>query len=315
MPLASVRHYSDPEHFKAAYFAAEVELTPVSREPFRTRVARLELDNLWMVQVNEAAPRIKWATQSPDRVFVRFLTEPAAEFVINGAPLQCNEIVQLGRAQSYYEHTTGPMNWGGMSLSKEVAAETGIALNGCDVFQHQEPLRVIPELDAMARLRQIHSEAAALANVAPNILGEPEVVRSVEQSLIAALFNCLSKRQVRRSPWAQRSHSAVMRRLRDTLETHPDRALYVPEICVLIGVPERTLRAYCQEQLGMGPKRYLSLRRMHLAHHALCSVEPGTTTVTEVATRFGFWHFGRFAGNYRMVFGESPSATLLAAPH
>lgn len=315
MPFASVRHYSDPEQFKAAYFAAQVELTPVSRAAFRTHVTRLELDNLWMVQVNEAAPRIKWATQSPDRVFVRFLTEPAAEFVINGAPLQYNEIVQLGHAQSYYEHTTGPINWAGMSLSKEVAAETGITLNDLDVFQHQEPSRVTPELDAMARLRQIHSEAAALANVAPNILGEPEVVRSIEQTLIAALFNCLGKQPVRRSPWAQRSHSAVMRRLRDVLETHPDRALYVPEICAKIGVPERTLRAYCQEQLGMSPKHYLSLRRIHLAHRVLCSAEPGTTTVTEVATRFGFWHFGRFASNYRTVFGESPSATLHSKPH
>jgi AraC-like DNA-binding protein len=314
LPSASVRHYSDAEQFEAAYFAADVELTRVGHEPFKTRVARLQLDDMWMVQVNEAAPRIKWATQSPHRVFVRFLTEPAAEFVINGVPLQRNEIVQLGRAQSYYEHTTGPINWGAMSLSTAVAAEAGIALNGLDLFQHREPWRVIPEPGAMARLRQIHSEAAALANVAPNILREPEVVRSIEQSLIGALFNCLSERQVRRSSRALRSHGAVMRRLRDTLESDPDRALYVPEICAAIGVPERTLRACCQEQLGMSPKHYLLLRRMHLAHRALLSVEPGDTTVTEVATRFGFWHLGRFAGSYRLIFGEPPSATLHSKP-
>jgi AraC-like DNA-binding protein len=60
----------------------------------------------------------------------------------------------------------------------------------------------------------------------------------------------------------------------------------------------------------MGPKQYLLLRRMNLARHALSVGDPLVTTVTEVATEHGFWQFGRFAGDYKFLFGELPSVTL-----
>ena len=91
-----------------------------------------------------------------------------------------------------------------------------------------------------------------------------------------------------------------------SIEENPDQPLYIPELCKAIGVSERTLRVCCQEQLGVGPKRYL-LRRLHLARRALSKGLPDTTTVTEIATRYGFWHFGRIAGQYQSLFGQPPS--------
>jgi AraC family ethanolamine operon transcriptional activator len=60
----------------------------------------------------------------------------------------------------------------------------------------------------------------------------------------------------------------------------------------------------------MGPKRYLLLHRLHLARRALRQAEPDETTVTDTATRYGFWQLGRFAVEYQSLFGESPSVTL-----
>ena len=60
----------------------------------------------------------------------------------------------------------------------------------------------------------------------------------------------------------------------------------------------------------MGPVRYLWLRRMNQARHALLRADPAHATVTGIATAYGFWELGRFSVAYRGLFGERPSATL-----
>jgi AraC family ethanolamine operon transcriptional activator len=49
---------------------------------------------------------------------------------------------------------------------------------------------------------------------------------------------------------------------------------------------------------------------MNLARRALNRADAGKTTVTTIATAHGFGELGRFAVQYRKLFGERPSATL-----
>jgi AraC-like DNA-binding protein len=128
--------------------------------------------------------------------------------------------------------------------------------------------------------------------------------------LVAAVVDVLCGGEVREDSVAQRRHALIVRRFRRLLEANSDQPLYIPEICKVLNVSERTLRVCCNEQFGLGPKHYLLLRRLHLARKALREATPGATSVTEVATRYGFWQFGLFARHYRSVFGEVPSATL-----
>jgi AraC-like DNA-binding protein len=84
----------------------------------------------------------------------------------------------------------------------------------------------------------------------------------------------------------------------------------MPELCVEIGVPERTLRLCCAEFLGMSPSRYLRLRRLNMVRTELRRADPATARVAEIARRYQFSELGRFAATYRAVFGEMPSDTL-----
>jgi transcriptional regulator GlxA family with amidase domain len=42
--------------------------------------------------------------------------------------------------------------------------------------------------------------------------------------------------------------------------------------------------------------------------------QSGATSVTDVATRWGFFHLGRFAQAYGQLYGERPSQTLRTLP-
>ena len=86
------------------------------------------------------------------------------------------------------------------------------------------------------------------------------------------------------------------------------------EMCAQIGTSYWTPRDCSLEYLGMSPKRYLWLRRMHMARRALKNADAERTTVTEIASDCGFWEFGRFSVAYRSLFGESPSTALRRSP-
>jgi hypothetical protein len=133
---------------------------------------------------------------------------------------------------------------------------------GCDVTPPKDSLIVRPEPHALTKLRRLHAAAGRLAEEAPEVIANPDAARGLEQAVIEAMAGCLGHREDRPRSSAQGQHAIIMRRFRRVVEENPEEALYIPEICKAIRVSDRTLRMVCQEHLGMGPKRYLLLRRM-----------------------------------------------------
>jgi AraC-like DNA-binding protein len=62
--------------------------------------------------------------------------------------------------------------------------------------------------------------------------------------------------------------------------------------------------------VGTPPMAYLRQVRMARAHEELLGADPGRTTASAVARKWGFGQYGRFAADYARRFGRKPSDTL-----
>jgi TolB-like protein/AraC-like DNA-binding protein/Flp pilus assembly protein TadD len=95
----------------------------------------------------------------------------------------------------------------------------------------------------------------------------------------------------------------------DYIRTHLAGKMSVADLIACCDVPERTLRKHFRAFMATSPLEFW--RHLRLAAARECFLEGSTSTsVTEVAIRFGFDHFGRFAQHYRDRFAETPTATL-----
>ncbi|WP_344411955.1 helix-turn-helix transcriptional regulator, partial [Pseudonocardia ailaonensis] len=84
--------------------------------------------------------------------------------------------------------------------------------------------------------------------------------------------------------------------------------LTLADLAAAVGVTARSLQRGFRETLGVSPMAYVRGARLDRVHAELQAAQ-GPAAVTGVATRWGFFHLGRFAAQYRERFGELPSDT------
>ncbi len=85
------------------------------------------------------------------------------------------------------------------------------------------------------------------------------------------------------------------------------------DLSAAAGVSERRVRDAFNDCHGMSPTAYLRVAALREVRRKLLDGPFARDPVTRAASDFGFWHLSRFAGQYRALFGESPSETVARA--
>ncbi len=128
-------------------------------------------------------------------------------------------------------------------------------------------------------------------------------------SMLATIETCAPDEHVNTDKKGK-NYSQIVRACEDFTLDIEERRPYLSELCAAANVSERTLQYAFHDIMGMSPLTYLHRLRLHRARDELRKANSRSTTVTDVALNWGFWHFGEFSRAYRNCFGEVPSRTL-----
>ena len=315
MAQSRILKFADPYAFETAFRAVDVDLLVTGKGNFHADMVQVDLGRLLMQSSADSLPRIMRATIGPGRVPIMFLGDMNQKPIhLGGTELHAGELILWGRNASGHLRTTGATRSASMSLTCEDLRTASLAIAGCELAAPSATAVVRLPHRLVARLMALHEAAAHLATTAPAILATPTVADALEQELVHAMIACLSAHAQRETERDGLPHARVIARFEDFLMARRNAPVHLIEMCAAIGVSERTLRSCCHEHFGMGPIRYLWLRRMHLARRSLLRADPATASVTSTATEYGFWELGRFSVEYRGLFGESPSVSLRRPP-
>ena len=141
----------------------------------------------------------------------------------------------------------------------------------------------------------------------PQALEHAAAIASLEEDLLHWLTLICAPSDS--NPHTARRRLGLDRAL-EYLRTADISRVSVADLCREAQVSERTLRYAFHDELDLSPLAFLRRLRLHAARRELMNAEGALPRVTDVANRQGFLELGRFAADYRRLFGELPSETL-----
>jgi AraC family ethanolamine operon transcriptional activator len=164
-------------------------------------------------------------------------------------------------------------------------------------------------------LRRFVLHLFRVATHQPELFQQPTWQRLALKDVVPLLMGGLSHafRQDLRPPRTP-ARIDLVKRVQCWMADHPSEPITLDDLCRQIYASRRSVIQGFREHLGMGPMAYLKLQRLHAVRRELLAAEPDQVSVTGVAAQFGFFNSGHFARDYRQLFGELPSITLLSRP-
>ena len=223
------------------------------------------------------------------------------------------EIFRLARDDVSDVRFAGELRYAVLSLSRDLLLQHGgeDALRGDIPFWERRPWFRAPQPTRDLIASCVSGIISHLSQ--PNCRVSGQALRQLQADLIEPfLWGVLldESRSRERHGW---SSAVLVRKAEDWADGRSPETTQIGDLCQALHVSRRSLHRAFAETLGMGPSHYLTRRRLTAVRTELRGRDAEAITVTDIATKYGFWQLGRFAQQYRQLFGERPSDTLRKA--
>jgi len=311
---SSWRIFEEADELARSIQGAQLRITPKERAPGAWALMPIALERGFVQFIDEPCAALTHGVISRDVAGFGVALANTGGYRMNGHPVSGNVFAMFGPGAAHFASSSGPTRWAAVSFAPMDLGTALGALRGGEpptlgtVFR---PVLAAPgaanaAVDLLfAALTTIESDPSAFATANARASLERSLLDAFARAVTSADSTAVQDR-------AKLPATRLVRQCEEYLESHLHLPVYIAELCALTGASERTLRNAFHTVYGVGPTRYLVQRRLALARRALRHAQPGDT-VTAIATRNGLWDLGRFAADYRALYGEPPSATLRAA--
>lgn len=179
--------------------------------------------------------------------------------------------------------------------------------------------------DHPSAVRLVASEARTIRNQMETMAGDLAGASSDPTRLAQppnALIEYLGALAECRAPADNRDlvvDGSAHRRLRqaraaeDFIHAHIQEDISITRLCKEVGVSRRQMEYAFRTAFALSPLEFIKALRLNEARRQLTTARENGLSVTRIAMEVGITHLGRFAANYRSLFGESPKETYLRA--
>lgn len=205
-------------------------------------------------------------------------------------------------ADSWQYHVKVPRK----ALEAHAAKLAGIERTGPIEFDLVVDLRQASHRALVASVRFLEEELSLRKGLSGFPLATRELETAVMTHLLLTVPNRLDPDLHRRT---RRPRNATIREVIDHVSREPGVETTSVDLAAMAGMSLRALQAGFREVVGMSPTACLRAARLDRVR---AEIRAGAS-VTDAATRWGFFHLGRFAAYYRERFGELPSRTVTDA--
>ena len=305
----SQRSFADPDDLQTGIRGANVEYKVIERGDFHAGLLAIDTGSVLLQYGRVSLARIMRVAMPPGKFALTGWIGSGPLPIVRGMQMLAGELKVSAPGGEIVQRNAPGNDSLSVTVSPGDLDRAAHALTGRSLDIRSGRI-VRPSPGATARFLSLANRASKMIHMAAGVSPGSDAARAFTEATTRALLACLAGDDVGSRPVSMGDRARIMAKFMDAVEDNVDQPLYVTDLCVLVGVSARLLRQCCQETLGMSPHRFLTLRRLQLARRALMRNGPGTTSVTSVATEFGFWELGRFAVMYRRAFGELPSVTL-----
>lgn len=302
----------DADSYGAVLSAANLQILQLEPGSLSGRHVRLDLPGGGQFSYVETSLQMRGHGAFPNLWTLSVLLESATRSLQHGIEIRAGSLV-IHRPNAEHDGVYGrDCKIVCFSVQDEVLAPQLQDLHP----QVQEAMRrpwSVFELPAKLRLTTVEhfAQAAAIIQSDPQVRSSCSAVAKFEEELVSDFLDAVEQQGPAHAVEADQRAAALVRRVDQYVHRSRLARSSVAELCAMCEVPRRTLNRSFESVLGMGPATYLRRIRLNNVRRALLR-RRDSAPVTDVALAFGFWHLGRFAEQYKELFGESPHETLAA---